>query len=428
MELHQKQSEFINSTKRYKLLNWGRRSGKTFAVGYEIFIALWEKDSALVSYYAPTRDDARNISWEDYKDLLADITIKTNESLLEVEVKNKYWGEEGYKGTSLLRLAGWEAVKNRDKGRGVENDLVVLDEAAFFPMFKEKFEKVIEPTLLTSKGRLIVTSTPNGFNHFYELFMRARDDDEWFVSHCTSYDNPFNDPEELEKLKAKKEPDAFAQEYMADFRRVQGLVYKSFDHERHITDKVVEGYDIATSVGAVDFGFTNPSAMITIVKCRDNHFYIYDEYYETGKVQDELIQVMQSRKLEAWYPDPAEPDRIEMMRRAGLTVKEVSKDIKAGVNTVQQLFRENRLHIHQDCKNLIFELNNYRWREQGTSSIDMNEPELPIKENDHLLDALRYALHMMETVGKGNERVAQFYTNLANSQVPHPKSVAGTPS
>lgn len=428
MELHQKQTEFIESDKRFKLLNWGRRSGKTFAVGFESYITLWNKDDALVSYYAPTRDDARSIAWEDFKDLFADITVKTDETLLEIKVKNCYWEnrkETGHKGTSLLRLAGWEAVKNRDKGRGVENDLVILDEAAFFPKFVEKFEKVIEPTLLTSKGKLVITSTPNGFNHFYQLTERYKADPDCFFSHATSYDNPHNDPAELARLKEKKDPDSFAQEYMADFRKVEGLVYKEFDIERHVVDVLPEKEKLAKRVGFIDFGFRNPAAIGTILKDRDDTYWVTNEYYETEKVQDELNQEMQSRQLEEWYPDPAEPDRIEMMRRAGLTVKEVSKDTKAGINTVQQLFRENRLKIDRNCTNLIFELNGYRYRTQGNSSINLNEPEEPVKEHDHLLDGLRYALHMMETAGKGDEKIQEFYSRLAMKRSKDKRPIGG---
>lgn len=384
MKLHQKQSEFIKSTKRYKLLNWGRRSGKTFAVGYEIFIELWNKDNALVSYYAPTRDDARDIAWTDFTKLLEDITVKTNETLLEIIVKNKHGGK------STLRMYGWEAVKNRDKGRGVENDLVVLDECAFFPMFTEKFDKVIEPTLLTSKGRLIITSTPNGFNHFYDLANTAQNDDDWFFSHATSYDNPHNPQDELEKLREKKTEDSFAQEYLADFRKMEGLVYKEFDREKHVVDKIPEHYD--ELLAGIDFGFTNPTAVLHIVRDGDENYTVIGEWYKTGRTDEQIKDYVKSCNFNRIYPDPASPSTIEVMNAAGLPVVEVVKgkeSIKTGINRVRQLFKMGKLHIHRDCINLIEELEGYVYPERRPNQ---PEDENPIKENDHALDALRYAL------------------------------------
>lgn len=383
MQLHDKQKEFINSPKRFKLLNWGRRTGKTTAVAYEIFTTLWNIDGALVSYYAPTFSDARDIAWSILKEVLEPITIKTNESLLEITVRN-------HKGTnSLLRLSGWEAVKNREKGRGVENNLVVLDECAFYPEFIEKFQKVIEPTLLTSKGSLILTSTPNGFNHFYDLSNDAQSSSDWFYSHATSYDNPFNDPAELERLRITKDPDAFAQEYMADFRKVQGLVYKEFDRNRHLfTEYPLEQF-IASKWVSVDWGFTNPSAIYSIDEDKDGNFWIYNEYYKTGKTNDELLDILRSRKAHGYYPDPAEPDRLEVMRRSGLSVREVNKDIKLGIDAIRTLLIQNRIKIHKDCVNLINELETYCYPEDSK--------EIPIKENDHALDSIRYCLVMRTT-------------------------------
>ena len=391
MKLHPKQSEFVSSTKKKKLLNWGRRSGKTFAVGYDVYPDLWNRDDARVSYYAPNRDDARDISWEDFKDLFEPITLSLNETLLEIKVKNKYYGQEGRKGTSLLKLYGWEAVKNSDKGRGVENDVVVLDECAFFPMFVEKFEKVIEPTLLTSKGRLVVTSTPNGFNHFYDMYNHALTDDEWFVSHATSYDNPHNDPLDLDKLRENKSPDAFAQEYMADFRKQTGLVYKEFDRVRHMSP--CDDIRGATYRGCVDFGFTNPTAAYTVIRDHDNNYFITDEYYKTEQTHDQIIQVLNTRQVESWYPDPAEAPAIALMRRKGMRVNEVSKDVNKGIDTVRNLLVQNRLFIDPECKNLLNEIESYRYKEQRA---DKNAPEEPVKENDHGLDAIRYALFMWE--------------------------------
>lgn len=92
----------------------------------------------------------------------------------------------------------------------------------------------------------------------------------------------------------------------------------------------------------------------------------------------------------AVYADPAEPDRVEIARRLGLNCRDVSKDIEAGIDRVQELFKQRRIHIHPSCKNLILELETYAYPEKKP---DQNEKETPIKENDHAMDALRYALY-----------------------------------
>lgn len=378
MELHNKQKEIINSNHRVKILNWGRRTGKTTVLGYEILTTLWNKEG-LVSYYAPTHSDARDIAWSIFKEILEPITIKTNESLLEITTQNS-------KGTtSMVRLTGWEAVKNRDKGRGVENQLLVLDECAFYPNFKEKFEKVLEPTLLTSKGNLVIASTPNGFNHFYDLSVLAQENEDYFYSHATSYDNPFNDPDELERYRKAKPEDTFAQEYLADFRKIQGLVYKEFDRNIHIT-KMKPNVVIDTFAG-VDWGYNHPTAIAVIHQDSNGVYWVMDEYYETEKTTDQIIDYAKTMDAKTFYPDPAEPDRILQMRKAGLVCRDVNKDVKKGIDTVRTLFKTGKLFIHENCKNIIAELETYRYKEQNGI-----KTEEVVKEQDDLMDALRYAL------------------------------------
>lgn len=399
MELHKKQAEIINSNKRFKLLNWGRRTGKTTVLGFEILTALWNKEG-LVSYYAPTHSDARDIAWSIFKEILEPITVKTNESLLEITTNN-------CKGTtSLLRLTGWEAVKNRDKGRGVENNLLVLDEVAFYPSFQEKYEKVLEPTLLTSKGGLIMASTPNGFNHFYQYAKKSQDSDDWLYSHATSYDNEYNDKEELDRLKREKPEDSFAQEYLADFRKLEGLVYKEFSRELHTLD--IEPKTVIERFAGLDFGFTNPTALVEIHKDNDNRYWVVNEYYETGKTNSEVIEYARTLNIQTYYPDPAEPDRIEEMRRAGLHCRDVNKDVKKGIDTVRELFKSGRLFISKRCVNLIDELENYRYKDNS---------EEPIKEHDHLLDGLRYALFNKNGIIQGVQRLQPTRNKTINPNI-----------
>lgn len=388
-ELTPKQTESILNKARYKVLNWGRRSGKTTVFGYEALGTSLSVPDAKTTYYAQTFGDARDIAWDIFLDIFGDAVLKKNETLLEITLANTFGG------TSKVSLKGWESVVTGGKGRGTENDLLLFDEVAFCRSFLTHWEKTLEPTLLTTKGRAVFGSTPNGFNDFHKLAQQAQRDPLWFYSHATSYDNPFNDPADLDRIKASRSEDAFAQEYLADFRKVEGLVYKDFDENRHVVATIPEEI-LITKRGVIDFGFQNPAAIYTIARDKDNNYYVYDEYYETGKLQDELNQQMTVRKLESWYPDHAEADRLESMRRAGLRVNEISKDVAAGIDTVQNLLRQNRLFIHKNCTNLIFEFNFYRWREKTGSQIMRNEPEEPIKEHDHGLDAIRYGLHMWE--------------------------------
>ena len=164
MELNKPQSEVILNKSRYKVLNWGRRSGKTTLFAYEALGTALTIPNAKITYYAQTFGDARDIAWDIFLEVFGDAVLKKNETLLEIVVANLSGG------TSKISLKGWESVVTSQKGRGTENDLLLVDEVAFCRGFNEYWETVLEPTLLTTNGRAVFGSTPNGFNDFYYLF------------------------------------------------------------------------------------------------------------------------------------------------------------------------------------------------------------------------------------------------------------------
>ena len=79
----------------------------------------------------------------------------------------------------LLKNGGkidfWVTNDNKLAGRGREYEIILIDEAAFTKspeMLKEIWPKSIKPTLLTTKGRAYVFSTPDGVdeeNFFYAI-------------------------------------------------------------------------------------------------------------------------------------------------------------------------------------------------------------------------------------------------------------------
>lgn len=379
MILHQTQKEIAKDNHRFRVLCCGRRWGKTTLAVEEIKgVALYKK--ARIAYIAPTFQQARDIAWQMLIKELKPIIKRVNESRLELEVLNK----DG--DISLIVLRGWEAIETL---RGQFFDFIVIDEVASMRNFNVYWHEVVRPTLTDRKGQVMFISTPKGFNHFYDLFNTQDEDYKSF--HFTSYDNPHIPKEEIDKAGKEIPEDRFAQEYLADFRKTEGLVYKEFDRARHISD--AKPTTVIDTIVGIDFGYTNPSSIIPIKVDSDNHYWILEEFYKTGQTTEQIAEQAKLYKPTKVYADPAEPDRTEILRKNGLNIRDVSKDIVAGVDRVRELFKQSRIHIHPDCKNLIHELETYRYPEKKP---DQNEQEKPVKENDHALDALRYALYMTE--------------------------------
>lgn len=381
MLLHKTQGEIASDTHRFRVLCCGRRWGKT-TLAVEEIKGLALSKNARIAYIAPTFQQARDIAWQMLLSELRPIIKKANESRLELEVRNTVGG------TSSIQLRGWEAIETL---RGQFFDFIVIDEVASMRNFNVYWQEVVRPTLTDTKGQAMFISTPKGFNHFYDLFNTQDEDYKSF--HYTSYDNPFIPKEELDKAGKEIPEDRFAQEYLADFRKTEGLVYKEFNRELHLSREVPK--TVSDTILGIDFGYTNPSSIIPIKVDGDGHFWILEEWYKTGQTTEQIAEQAKLYKSTKVYADPAEPDRIELLRKAGLNCRDVSKDIVAGVDRVRELFKQGRIHIAPECHNLIYELETYRYPEKKP---DQNEQEKPVKENDHALDALRYALYMTTPV------------------------------
>src|SRR3990167_3985926 len=244
--LHDSQKVIALDPHRFRVVNCGRRFGKTILAIDQMKARLTIPNSR-VCYIAPTYQQARDIAWEQLRKDLVDVG-KANEARLEIELVNG----------SKVSLKGWEAIETL---RGQRFDLIVLDEVAMMRNFWSNWQEVIRPTLTDTKGEALFISTPKGFNHFYDLYNLESKDEDYKSFHFTTRDNPHIPPEEIDKAKKELTEDRFAQEYEADFRKSEGLVYKEFKRFLHIFRDLPEKEFVKT-FGGVDFGFTNPCSAI----------------------------------------------------------------------------------------------------------------------------------------------------------------------
>src|SRR3990167_5971800 len=367
MKLTPSQSTIASDLHRFRVLNCGRRFGKTvLAIEEMVGVAIAKKDRR-VAYFAPTRDDAREITWAMLTKKCENITTYKNESLLQLKVMTQDEGE------SMIALYGWESVQERGKGRGLANDFIICDEVATYRNFWVGWNEVLSPTLIDSKVSAMFISTPKGFNHFYDLYNKELTDKDFKSFHFTSYDNPHIPQEEIDREKETKPPDTFAQEYLADFKKTQGLVYKEFDREKHLYEELPKDKQYQ-KLGAVDFGYRNPAAVLD-ARWSSEKLYIEDEWYKRERTDAQIADYVAIQKFYAVYPDPENQGGIEELRIRRQNVKEVIKgsgSVKAGIQQIREMLIRGDLKINKRCVNLIAEFEIYSYDDD---KIERNEQE-----------------------------------------------------
>lgn len=101
-------------------------------------------------------------------------------------------------------------------------NLVIVDESAF--VANQVYERVLKPTITTTKWRIIALSTPDKKNWFYEWVMKAMKNKELNDKTTSLYtidytQNPFiySDPVLLKDIEENKHKASIRQEYMCQF-------------------------------------------------------------------------------------------------------------------------------------------------------------------------------------------------------------------
>jgi hypothetical protein len=247
---HPGQVEVLDTPGRFKVLNAGRRWGKTkLGVKALLDVALSADDpdndrnrakDRLVWWVAPTyrvvkrgyRETLRQLPREF---LTHDPPPDTNFDAGRPVVLRLKSGTniEFY---SAERPAGM-------LGEGV--NFVVQDEAASTPSIV--WEQTIRPTLADKQGGAMLISTPRGRNWFWKRWVAGQDPDnhEWASWTFPSATNPYLAPEEIQAMKDELPALLFDQEVLAKFLASGSSVFRwepnAVQHDQVLDNAFVEG-------------------------------------------------------------------------------------------------------------------------------------------------------------------------------------------
>ncbi len=246
-----------------------------------------QKHNPRYGYIAPFYSQAKNIAWDYLKEATVDTAAKVSESALSVDLFNG----------ARITLYG---ADNPNTLRGLYFDGVVLDE--FGDCRPSLWGEVILPTLADRKGWAVFIGTPKGKNHFYDIFVRSREE-HWFNSVLKASNTEILAKEELHEMRMQMTEDQYLQEFECSFEAaVVGTYYAHLIAEAEASGRV--GFypfnpDLDVKV-ASDLGLTDSSAYWFWQEYPDRYQMV--DYYEADGIHlPEYFAMFRAKASEEGY-------------------------------------------------------------------------------------------------------------------------------
>lgn len=280
-----------------------------------------------------------------------------------------------------------ENQRQIDRLRGLSLNWFWIDEGAYLP---EYAWKVLQGRLSEGKDQVgLLTTTPKGYNWIYKYFIeKAHGDNYSAVTGVSSDSNPFIEKEYFDDIRQGYTGEYLKQEFFGQFIRFQGLIYTEFDPTTHIiTLSKTKKMDFKEYIYGYDSGYRNPRVFVKIGITPNDKYVVLEEFYRKSALLSSSINTFKQIMGDDFgtvYADPSARGEIEEMSNQGLDIQGADNDVEAGIQTIKHMYESNQLYITEQCQSTINELNSYRWHE---------EKDKPVKEYDHSMDAIRYAIY-----------------------------------
>ncbi|EGQ1311345.1 PBSX family phage terminase large subunit [Staphylococcus pseudintermedius] len=168
-----------------------------------------------------------------------------------------------------------------------------------------------------------------------------------------------------------------------------GLVYQDFDKKIHtMTQDELKQIPMKQYFAGVDWGYEHHGVIVVFGMGYDDRFYLIEEHAKQHVFIEDWVRIAHDIKARygdiPFYCDSARSEHVAKFDEEGINAIFADKRIMRGVELVAHYFKNDKLRILYDaCPRFASEIYNYAWD---------TKKDLPIKEYDDVMDAMRYAL------------------------------------
>lgn len=409
-----------------------RKCGKDMGIGFQYAVRTAVRKTTTILYMLKSYAQAKQVIWDmitnDGVRLLDTINPKLIKSMNASELKITFTNN------SIIKLGSAENYEKSIVGSNAS--LIIFSEYGTYD--NDNPYLFASPIMAPNNGRFVFISTPRGRNHYYDLWVKARQWPDWYCELKTVDDTKHITPEMMDIIRREHSEEFIQQEYYCSFDRgIEGSFYA-----KYVNVAIQEGrvdtipYDPSLPVNTVwDLGYNN-TVIIYFQIDRNKNVRLIDFDPQQNRSLQEWIRHVKSKPYvygKHWAPhdvnkheDTTGQTKFDFARQLGLQfeMREVSNNmtsaiprvsVEAGIEQAMAAF--NKISFDKTkCAYLIKALETYHRTWDDEKKRYSKEPYGDWSA--HSADAFRYlalVLPLHET-GMTTEEIHRGYNQTLFSQ------------
>lgn len=358
----------------YKVIQGGMSSSKTFSIMILLVGYAESCPNSLITVAGMTYNHLATGSMRDFQKIMKE---------------TKRWDDTCFnKSAKIYRFKNGSQIEflstDNMSSRGPRRDVLFVNEANGLTF--ETFDQLASRT----RDFTIIDYNPSAKFWAHEELVEKQPERTSFIT-LTYLDNEALSQQERENIESRKpkegeEPSNWWIVYgLGQIGSLEGNIYSGW--EEATCAEIAQAGKLVRY--GLDFGFSNDeTALVAIYDMGDNQIGVVEKYYKKGLLGSQYVEMLQSCDVDPTVlivADSARPEIIAEIKRAGFRIVGADKNpgsVKRGIDRVSQR------QIVYCGENLKREYLSYAWRKKRSGEI-LDEPQ---DGNDHLEDALRYAV------------------------------------
>lgn len=360
----------LEASTRYIFNEGGTRSTKTYSLNQIAYTKAAQSDKPIIfSIVSETMPHLRKGAMRDFF-----IFLKNN---------NLYNETDHNKSDNIYQvnksIIEFFSVDTPGKVHGPERDYLFVNELQYIDY--DTFFHLAQRT----RKQIFADWNPVGeFWVYPEYVENPQYKDDITLIHSTLYDNPFLAPEIKRDILLRAERDPNYRRVYLDglIGKLEGAIFQNW--------KYGEFDNSLPFLFGLDFGFTNPDAMVKVaIDHKRRTIYVEEKIYQAGNSYDQIKNLVtdNSKRNDLIVADSADARMVSELAKIRNVIPVNKKAMT--ISEALKIMQGYEIITNKESINLVRELRNYKWNDKRAG--------IPIDDFNHLIDSMRYAFMVYAT-------------------------------